>query len=477
MLHCFVTINVPKYRTYKLTRHGLFQVTALEQYLPSLQNAPSILFLLDLLIWVHSISSFAFVIRCFQFLAWLWSFHRLSRGIMRVHNSKASEALSGTRFCGNTSDALEQADKDDVALAHRYRLSLPSKPRQSSFRVLVLLLYEILPDSKASDASPVFPSTLPMLAPWVSQTTKDGRTFIVGTNDEGGYMGGAICAERAAFVQLRFLRNFRITKVVISTDSVDPITPGLLCREFLAGHPTVPWDVPVITTGCTCGKCGKKDENLFSLEASNGEGFTGSCVEGPGGHSLPTLQTTIRHLYPYPSPYTRLTAREAIALGEAYSTRASKDLETLEEADSKRLLELAIMEARTNVSELHPIQFGAAVIFDDGVIVTSHQSCALEYGCTLDAVSLLAPHLQEGGTPLLLVQADQFGIAHAPFAPARAFLTENGFGHCQIVLHDVPCTDNDEDVFEIDKWTLKEAFVADLAPDAPAWREGTEQEP
>ena len=367
---------------------------------------------------------------------------------------------------------LEQVDQEDVVLAHRYRLSLPSRPRQSSFRVLALIFYET-PSSGEDDR----PAGLPTLAPWMAQTSQDGRHFIVGTNDEAGYMGGAICAERAAMVQLRFVPNLRITKVVISTDSINPITPGLLCREFLAGKPQVPWEVPVITTGCGCSNCGKKDEDLFLDNRSHCEEFFTAtpCEIQDNNHSIPALVTTIRHLYPFPSPYTRLTASQQTALGEAYSARASQHFDTLEEPDSKRLLELAIMEARRNISELHPIQFGAAVIFDDGVIVTSRQANALEYGCTLDAVSQLAGHFQEGGNPVLLVQADQFGIAHAPFAPARAFLTEHGFAHCQIVVHDVPFSDDDQDVFDVDKWTLKEVFAAELVPNAPTWTIGSEK--
>lgn len=401
---------------------------------------------------------------------------------MEPTKGKQSDQILGTTF-----DALEQNDQDDVTLAYRYRLSLPSKPRQSSFRVLALLFYEILsipPEDDTSTidggASGVFVRPgRPMLPPWMAQTTKDGRSYIVGANDEAGYIGGAICAERAALVQLRFLPNFRLTKVVISTDSVDPITPGLLCREFLVGKPSVPWTVPVITTGCRCQNCGKNDEALFSdKNSSNGdEGFTAICCEGQDKHSIPTVSTTMRHLYPYPSPYTRLTASQQVALGESYSARASEDFESLEEPDSKRLLELAIMEARSNISDLHPIQFGAAVIFDDGVIVTSRQSNGLEYGCTLDAVSQLASHFQEGATPLLLVQADQFGIAHAPFAPARAFLTEQGFEHCQIVIHDVPVSNDDQDIFDIDQWTLKEVYASDLVPNAPTWTKGTDRAP
>jgi hypothetical protein len=172
-----------------------------------------------------------------------------------------------------------------------------------------------------------------------------------------------------------------------------------------------------------------------------------------------------------------LTASESVKLGENYSARATEDFESLIEADSKRLLELAILEARSNISDLHPIHFGAAAIFDDGTIVTTRQASALEYGCTLDAVSQLAPHFQDqNGTPLLLVQADQFGIAHAPFAPARAFLIEQGFENCQIVLHDTPISNNDEDIFDIERWTLREVFVSDLAPSIPAWTKVSKRE-
>lgn len=65
--------------------------------------------------------------------------------------------------------------------------------------------------------------------------------------------------------------------------------------------------------------------------------------------------------------------------------------------------------------------------------------------CTLDAVGQLASaidkkHLQteEGAPvikPILIVQCDQFGIAHAPFAQGRSFLTERGFGDCKVLIH------------------------------------------
>ena len=79
---------------------------------------------------------------------------------------------------------------------------------------------------------------------------------------------------------------------------------------------------------------------------------------------------------------------------------------------TNRLLDLAIVEAKRSLSstneEIHPIYFGAS---------------ALEYGCTLDAVTQLVPRLQDKSHALiLLTQADQYGIAHSPFAPATSII-------------------------------------------------------
>jgi cytidine deaminase len=360
-------------------------------------------------------------------------------------------------------DLLSSQDREDIELAHQYRLSLSSSPSQSSFRVLALLFFE----TDGDDSNNPKKSLLP---PWVPKQTSDGRSYIVGTNDEPGYMGGAICAERAAMVQLRFVPSFQITKLVIATDSLEPISPGLLCREFLAGHASVPWDVPVISAGCICRNCQLRDQDLFLQTKSPCQG-DGDTTEH---HSIPTLQTTIRQLYPYPSPYTRLTASQSMALGEAYCEKPpppADENEPLEET-ARRLLELAIMEAKSNISELHPVQFGAAVVFEDGTIVTSHQASALEYGCTLDAVSQLTSHITaESNAPVLLVQADQFGIAHAPFAPARSFLSEHGYGDCLVLLHDAAS----DDVENANAWKLRQVSAADLAPNAPSWTTSTDR--
>ena len=370
---------------------------------------------------------------------------------------------------------LSTEDWEDAYLAHQYRLSLPSSPSQSNFRVLALLFYE---ESSDQDGT-----TLSHLPPWIKQKVGE-RTFIVGTNDEPGYMGGAICAERAAMVQLRFVPAFKLTKVVIATDCETlPISPGMLCREFLAGHgDSVPWDLKVISTGSQCLRCKKKDFDIFGRLPRDRRGHSSGelmddakiscCIDGHSDHSIATLKTTIAELYPFASPYTRLKAPQSVALGSDYSrsTFRTRDCESLDET-AKRLLELAIMKANESASkeadcENHPIHFGAAVLFKDQSISTSHQSSALEYGCTLDAVSQLAPYIRDQASdPILIVQADQFGVAHSPFAPARAFLSERGHTGCHVLIH-VTALD---DVTRLDQWILKKVFVSELAPTPPAW--------
>ena len=440
-----------------------------------------------------------------------------------------------TTIQNNEIHVLSPEDQKDAFLAHQYRLSLPSSPTQSNFRVLALLFYkethldkeeEEEDDTSLSASGTTTTSTTSHLPPWVKQVVNN-RTFIIGTNDEPGYMGGSICAERAAMVQLRFVPSFQLTKLVIATDCEDvPISPGMLCREFLAGHGGghgggrqgfVPWDLKVISTGSRCARCQKKDEDIFkplqSLRRRGGRGRgrptkeededdmklkSYCCIDGHEDHALPTLRTTIAELYPFPSPYTRLTAPQSVALGRKYmeSTIQSttiQDLNSLHDGDTttaKKLLELAILEAKQSVSssgqENHPIHFGAAVLFEDQSISTSRQSSALEYGCTLDAVSQLVPYIQDKKkttsscttattttttttTPVLIVQADQYGIAHSPFAPARAFLSENGYGQCHVLLHETPMIDDDNDVTCVDQWDLRKVRIAELAPSPPSW--------
>lgn len=94
---------------------------------------------------------------------------------------------------------------------------------------------------------------------------------------------------------------------------------------------------------------------------------------------------------------------------------------------------------KDNRDNHHPIRYSAAILFNDKTHAVSWMKKGLEYGTTLDPVSQLA-HVAESQAdsikPVLLVQVDQFGICHAPFGGARAFLNEYGHGSIQVIVHD-----------------------------------------
>ncbi|KAL7548105.1 hypothetical protein ACHAWF_011392 [Thalassiosira exigua] len=212
-------------------------------------------------------------------------------------------------------------DPLDVLLAHRYRLSLRTPPRQSYFRVVAVVFF-----SRAVDG-----------------VLRRERFHVAGTNDEPHSPAGAICAERAALMQLRFVPDLEeVTKVVIVTDDADAISPGMLCREFMASHDRVPWDVPVVLGRSVCRKCGFTvsgkacgDEDGRFAEAEGAArdasaGLFATCAEGhaaarnkkyPTPHDFVGTVTTLRDLFPHPSLYARLTSREALKFGENYMER------------------------------------------------------------------------------------------------------------------------------------------------------------
>ena len=129
---------------------------------------------------------------------------------------------------------------------------------------------------------------------------------------------------------------------------------------------------------------------------------------------------------------------------------------------------------------IHPLCFAGAVLFSNGDIEVSWMLKGMEYGCTLCPVQQLLREMEKkkqpkyccecayktaglqaigsaglsSGTPprprsnsrqilpvqaihpVSLVMVDQFGIAHAPFAQARALLTEHGFGDIKVLVHE-----------------------------------------
>ena len=212
----------------------------------------------------------------------------------------------------------------DVLLAHKYRLSLKTPPNQSFFRVVCVVFFSRR----------------------INGNLREERFHVVGTNDEPSAISGSICAERAALMQIRFIPDIEtVTKLVIVTDEVDAISPGLLCREFMASHGKIPWDVPIVLGRSVCRKCGLTlsgkacgdSDGCFDMSSDetlkeNFDNVFATCQRGhdesknkafPTPHDFVGSVTTLKELFPFPSMYVRMTAREALRFGESMMNQTS----------------------------------------------------------------------------------------------------------------------------------------------------------
>ena len=307
------------------------------------------------------------------------------------------------------------ATLDDDAwmkLNHHHRLSRLLKPSQSDFRVTAIIVY-----------------------------TLDGRSglqYVVGHNDEACNLLNSVCAERAGFLQLADLgasdASLRVQCVYISTDHKGPVTPGALCREYMSSSPWTTDDMRVVMEG-TVGKPSR-------------------------------LELTLRELFPFASVYTRRRRKAQQSAGERIGAKLAAErccgpqASALEEAALRGAVSACTRDGR---KELHPLSFGACVVFPDGTSSTAWQKKALEYGCSLDAVCQLCQAIEErregAVEPAMLCMADQYGVCHAPFAPARAYLAERGLGALPVLLHD-------DDTGE-----LRTVPADELLPGLPSWCE------
>lgn len=271
--------------------------------------------------------------------------------------------------------------QEDVAAAHRLRESYGA-PKQSKFRVASVLRF-VRPDGT------------------------HGVIEAVNAEPHDANIRGAICAERACMC--RFQREeagtgARVVRVVCVTDNASPIYPGPLCREFL--NSTCPPETEVVASG---------------------SGDVTGWVARPLGELLPL-----------PSVYRHLGQDEIKALAARLGSQVKPPLhEGLAAAYAS-----AVTRAKGQAAQAHvfPILFAAAVRFNDGRLHVVSELKGAEYGCTVDAVSLLLPEMirsrEEGAAAATcIVQADQFGLAHAPFAGARALIIEHGFGDVLVSAH------------------------------------------
>ena len=274
------------------------------------------------------------------------------------------------------------------------RESLVTKPTQSDFRVYCLLIAQSSIDSKLS--------------------------IILGTNSEPGNIDGSICAERAAIVQLRHSPHLEVKKVVITTDSIHTVSPGLLCREFLMSNANK--DFIVVLGNC--------DGSIIT------EGFLGQ-------------------LFPFPYHYRYQLRKDLISFASLFAS--SLNLIDDNNKDMKLLFDAAMkVNKYDKLDKLHPIRLSAAVMFGNNDIQVAWQLKGLEYGCSLDPVTQLIHEMERRKIAYFeefnddspanneltsysfakyIIMVDQFGVAHAPFARARALLFEHGYGDVQVIVH------------------------------------------
>jgi len=120
-------------------------------------------------------------------------------------------------------------------------------PAHSLFRVFAIITYILHKSSSNNNLS---------------------EEYVTGTNGETSFIGGSICAERAALMKLREMHvkietptnnnndinnkwdafgGIQIKTIYVVSDHPDPITPGLLCREFLLESATP--DTLVVMSG------------------------------------------------------------------------------------------------------------------------------------------------------------------------------------------------------------------------------------
>jgi cytidine deaminase len=337
----------------------------------------------------------------------------------------------------NNTDKITAQDLECLAQCHEFRLSI-DPPLQSNFRVVCLM---VLQETDGSASKPKV-------------------STIWGTNDEPSpWMGGALCAERSAFLQLRVQERDlsikspstkstrKVQSLYIVSDAEIPITPGVLCREYMMGSHYV-----------------DPDRTRFIMQSSV-------------ANDAPVL-TSLTRLYPYPCIYKRKTSKQACTLGsQLASTIDWTGLDSavltaagLKVEDLQNLVKAAhAASAWDEPDSLHPVRYGAAALVrrvDSASantpslhIVSTCQCKAVEYGGTLDAVGQLASLLRQESqvsvnngaeinaesaeqsdaisgesdkadnkkNVVAIAMVDQFGIPHAPFAPGRSFLAEHGY--------------------------------------------------
>jgi len=230
--------------------------------------------------------------------------------------------------------------------------------------------------------------------------------YLFGTNSECCILSNSICAERADLVQLRQRStSVVVERVYIVCDSQVYITPGAVCREYMMDN--------------FC------NENTIII----------TC-----GENQVSSAYTLGQLFPFPIIYSKIDRNNVLSFANEFSQKCEQFL-TKYQTHPKwiELYTKILTEARKERKIfLHPINYIAGVLFTNNETVITQHHEAIEYGCSLDAVSRLTVFIErqsEKTTPELILQVDKYGILHAPAAVARAYIEEKGYHSVNIVIH------------------------------------------
>lgn len=262
---------------------------------------------------------------------------------------------------GPCADSL--ANDDDALLRLAIdRMRLLSLPSQSFFRVYCLILIGHLTPNNGTP-QPLSPSgdRIDVGSNGGGCRGRDVASYslINGANSESGsYLASSICAERSALTRLRFYSDYVILKLIITTDSEQPIAPGYLCREYISSY--------------------AEEDSLIVCSNNN---------------MTRVMKHLIRDIYPIPYFYNKCHKASVKVRGEALSIAIPSLFDALNiynggcssgshssicQDELMRTYSLAKFSSSLDQSSIHPLRLGAAVLFEDGSVETASQMKALE---------------------------------------------------------------------------------------------------
>ena len=356
-----------------------------------------------------------------------------------------ASAGSGAHDNGPVNGAVD-IDAAYLDLAFRLMDRLHCGPLLSNFRVFSIITFtQPKADTTLSPSPPLYYSAAPPTAlqhPHTSPEPADFSLagvvpqrhpqlshaddglpvyFLTGTNTESCWLGGSVCAERSALTQLRQVAYGRVLAVYLVSQLSTPLAPGLMCREML----------------------------LQFLEPDT---RIVMAARPPDTEGRLMKVTSMRQLYPHPPLQLHVSSPHLVEFAQQLAfKRPDPALSSLPPAIKSIVVRLLSSTALNSVSTVaasshYPLRFSASafVLSNDDTppssTVSAGSSYLDEWSHSLDPLTACLPLLSAWKVnrpdSLLLVQHDQCGVLHAPFAAARAHLTQRGYGNAWCVFHE-----------------------------------------